>query len=271
MPALPARRPGASLEQALRQAVDRQELQVHYQPIFSLAHGRTLEVEALLRWRKDGAQVSAADFIPVAEQTGLILKLGTWVLEQACRQVARWQREIAGAEHLVASVNLSGRQFQHAGLVDEIRRVLVRTGLSPEYLNLEITETVSIEDCEIASRTLRTLRDCGIRLAIDDFGTGYSSLSYLKHFPVDSLKIDRSFVCSIERDARDAAIVQGVTALAGALGLQVTAEGIESHAQWVRLRELGCNRGQGYLYARPMTAEDLEPVLRKSLSLKAAA
>jgi EAL domain-containing protein (putative c-di-GMP-specific phosphodiesterase class I) len=250
------------LETALRHALDRGEFRVHYQPILSLADERVCEVEALIRWaHPERGLVPPGVFIPVAEETGLIVPIGQWVLEHACRQAREWQARRGGDRPLVLSVNLSARQFQHPDLVADIQRALRTTGLEPHLLKLEVTESVVMHDAASAAAILHQLKALGIQLAIDDFGTGYSSLAYLKRFPVDTLKIDRSFVNGVGQDPQDTAIVQSVIALAQALGLSVTGEGVETEAQLERLRELGCERGQGFLFARPCPPEQLNALL----------
>ncbi len=250
------------LETDLRQGLERNEFRLVYQPILSLADGQIVEVEALVRWQHPTrGQISPAQFIPIAEETGLIEPIGLWVLEEACRQARVWQRLVPPDRSLVMSVNLSGRQFQDPRLVDQIRRILRETGLEPQALKLEITESVLMQDAESTAARMRALTDIGVRFAIDDFGTGYSSLSYLRRFPVDTLKIDRSFVEGLGADAQALAIVRSIVALAKALNLSVTGEGVETPAQHALLRELGCDRGQGYLFARPLVAADLVGLL----------
>jgi diguanylate cyclase (GGDEF)-like protein len=254
------------LETDLRRALERDEFEVHYQPIMALAAGHIAEVEALVRWEHPlRGQISPDEFIPLAEETGLIVALGQWVLEQACCQAASW-RETFPDDPLVMSVNLSGRQFQQSSLVADISQVLVRSRLPASALKLEITESVIMQDAEATILALCQLKRLGTRLAIDDFGTGYSSLSYLKRFPVDTLKVDRSFVKGLGHDSMDSAIVRSVVALAKALDLDVTAEGIETTAQRAELLALGCDRGQGYLFARPLPAAGIAALLAGSTS-----
>lgn len=246
------------LESDLRHAIKRNEFRVYYQPIIDLETGHICEVEALLRWNHPRhGLVSPAKFIPVAEETGLILPIGQWVLEEACRQVRVWQSEFCTPSPLRLSVNLSARQFQHPRLAADIARTLAETGLSAESLKLEITESVAMHQADATIATLRELKQLGLYLAIDDFGTGYSSLAYLKRFPIDTLKIDRSFVDQLEHRAEDMAIVRAITNLAQTLGLTVTAEGIETEGQALLLRQVGSDFGQGYHFARPLPPEQM--------------
>jgi EAL domain-containing protein (putative c-di-GMP-specific phosphodiesterase class I) len=245
-----------SLEADLRRALSRNELRVYYQPIVALASSDVVEYEALVRWQHpERGLVSPGEFSPIAEDTGLIVPIGQWVLEQACLQAQ--QLSSAGGAPVI-SVNLSARQFQDPALLDTVRRALSAAQLNPRRLKLEITESTVMRDAESAIATLRELKGLGVQVAIDDFGTGYSSLGYLKQFPLDTLKIDRSFVSGLGQDPQDTAIVRSVLALAKTLGLTVTAEGIETDAQRELLLELECARGQGFLFARPLPAEDLE-------------
>ena len=252
------------LQTDLRQALANDQFLVYYQPILSLADGRVAEVEALLRWDRPGhGVVGPTKFIPVAEETGLIVPIGRWVLEQACAQAAAWHAQFPSDPPLVMSVNLSGRQFQDPGLLADIHHALQASGLDPRTLKLEITETVAMHDIDATVAKLEALREAGIQLAIDDFGTGYSSLNYLKRLPVDALKIDRTFVEGLGHDMLDAAIVQTVVTLARTLQLSVVGEGIESQAQAAQLRALGCDSGQGFLFARPEPAELISRRLRE--------
>ncbi|MGI9146451.1 MAG: putative bifunctional diguanylate cyclase/phosphodiesterase [Chloroflexota bacterium] len=249
-----------ALELDLRRAIERNEFRVHFQPILSLHTGRIVEVEALVRWQHPTKGfVSPAEFIPVAEDTGLIVPLGQWVLDEACRQAAVWDAADGGGP--VMGVNLSGRQFQRAELVEDVRQALLRTKLDASSLKLEITESVVMRNVTTATAALAGLRGLGVRLAIDDFGTGYSSLSYLKRFPVDTLKIDKSFVDGLGVDAQDTAIVRSVIGLAEALGLSVTGEGVETNLQYEYLRDMGCDRGQGFLFAKPLPADQVTRLL----------
>jgi diguanylate cyclase (GGDEF)-like protein/PAS domain S-box-containing protein len=252
-------------EHELRSALSQGELRVYYQPIVSLADRSISGVEALARWQHPvRGLVSPIDFIPLAEETGLIVPIGQWVLEQACLQVRKWRDQSPALAKLVVSVNLSARQFQTPDLVQEIVRAASEAGLESSALKLEITESTVMHDPEAAATTLRQLKSLGFQLAIDDFGTGYSSLSYLKRFPVDTLKIDRSFVDGLGADLQDTAIVRSVVDLAQALDVTVTGEGIETAAQEAELRLLGCDGGQGFLFARPLPALELEALLEMS-------
>ena len=260
------------LENDLRRALDREELRVHYQPIVWLVSGAVVGFEALVRWQHPTrGLVPPLAFIPMAEETGLIVPLGRWVLDAACRQAAVWNatRTGKGTPPLFVSVNLSARQFTQTDLVEDVRQTLASTGLEADALELEITESVLMDQSEAGIRALRDLRGLGVRLVLDDFGTGYSSLAYLKHLPLDTIKIDRTFVAGIEEPA-DRSIVDAVIALAHGLGIGVVAEGIETDEQADRLRELGCDLGQGYLFSRPVPAEQTAALLG-SLPTKAAA
>ena len=244
-----------STETSLRRALERGELLLHYQPLIELATGRINGAEALARWpRQDGRLVSPADFIPIAEETGLIVPLGEWALREACLQAKAWQALQPG---LRVAVNLSARQFKQQHLARMVERTLRETGLDPGLLELELTEGTLMHHVDDTVQTLAQIDEMGVRLAIDDFGTGYSSLSYLKRFPLHTLKIDRSFVQDLSVDPNDAAIVTAIIGMARGLGLSVTAEGVETEAQAVFLRSLSCDLAQGFHFARPMPATDL--------------
>ena len=242
------------LEADLRRAVERQEFVLQYQPLIDLADGAIVGVEALVRWQHPTRGfVSPADFIPLAEETGLIVPLGEWTLRTACRQARAWR--VDGLPPLTVSVNLSARQFRLPGLTAMIAQILQQTGLEPESLELELTESSAMEDAAATTATLQELRALGVQLALDDFGTGYSSLSYLKRFPLTTLKIDHSFIRDITSDPNDAAITKATIVMAHALGLTVLAEGVESVDQLAFLRAHGCDRAQGFFFSRPLSAD----------------
>ena len=254
------------LESDLHRALERREIQVHYQPIFRLDTGEVAGVEALARWyHPERGLVSPIDFIPVAEETGIIIPMGEWILDQACQQVKEWQRLFPGDPHLRVSVNLSARQVRHDGLVGSIARTLCRAGLDPGDLRLELTESALVRDLDLGAGTLNDLKSLGIELALDDFGTGYSSLTYLRRLPIDILKVDKSFVKGLGSEAEDAAIVQATIALAKTLGLSVCGEGVETEEQWAQLQRMGCDLGQGYFFARPMPSEAFTLMLQRRL------
>ncbi len=241
------------LENSLRQALEREEFVVHYQPQINAETSQLVGTEALVRWRHpELGLISPVEFIPLAEETGLIVPIGEWVLRTACAQNKAWQE--AGFVALQVSVNFSPRQFQQPGLVGQVRRALGETGLEPHYLEMELTEGSVMKDAELTITTLRQLKAMGVRVSIDDFGTGYSSLNYLKSFPIDSLKIDISFVRHSTTDPRDAAIVRAIITLAHSLKLKVMAEGVETEEQLSFLRSLGCDGIQGYLFSKPLPA-----------------
>ena len=250
------------LETALRHAIEREEFRVFYQPIVRLDTGMIDEVEALVRWQHpQHGLVSPAVFIPLAEETGLILQIGLWVLERACQQVREWHHMHPEQQPLTLSVNLSARQFQHPTLVADIARILQVTEFPVSSLKLEITESVTMRDAEAAAATLHELKQLGVQLAIDDFGTGYSSLAYLQRFPIDVLKVDRSFVARLNHNAEGTAIVNAIITLAKTLNLVVTGEGIETADQLAQLRALGCDFGQGYYFAKPVPSDVLGNLL----------
>ncbi len=240
------------IEVDLRRAIEREEFRLYYQPMVELATGRLLGVEALLRWEHpQKGLVTPTEFIPIAEETGLILPLEGWALREACRQAGLWRERHPSRAWFSVSVNLSAKHFQHPYLLEEVAEVLQDTGMNPRCLVIEITESILMDDAESHVATLCELKGLGVQIAIDDFGTGYSSLGYLHRFPVDILKIDRTFVDGLVRESEDAAIVRAVISLAGALRLKVFAEGVQTREQVERLRSLGCELGQGYFFSRP--------------------
>ncbi|CAG2351523.1 MULTISPECIES: putative bifunctional diguanylate cyclase/phosphodiesterase [Burkholderia] len=243
-----------AIEQSLRRALASDMLRLAYQPVVDARTGRTVGAEALLRWTSpELGPMSPAEFIPVAEDTGLIVAIGQWVLETACRQAAEWRRTIA--PDLMLAVNLSPRQF-HEGLVESVARCLAQTRLDPSALELEITEGVLMNDTDTVLPMLEALTDMNVRISVDDFGTGYSSLAYLKRFPLHNLKVDRSFVSGVPDHHDSVAITQAVVAMAHSLGMKVTAEGVETQAQSWFLQQIGCDMQQGYLFSRPLDAHD---------------
>ena len=255
-----------SLEKDLRHALERNELVLYYQPKADLYSGHITGVEALIRWQHpERGLVPPVQFIPLAEQSGLIVPIGAWVLREACRQASQWQKE--GLPPMRVAVNLSPLQFRQADLVEQVASVLAETGLDPYWLELEVTESLVMDNPEAAADFLKRLKKMGIRLAMDDFGTGYSSLGYLRRFPFDVLKIDRSFVQNIVSEPDDAVIAVAVIAMAHSLGLQVIAEGVEDESQMRYLRAHLCDEIQGYLFSQPLPAAELATFVRDPRSL----
>ena len=254
------------IESALRVALERKEFVLHYQPQVDLQSGRIVGMEALIRWQHpELGMVPPARFIGIAEDTGLIVPIGAWVMRTACAQNKAWQD--AGLGKLRVAVNLSARQFGAADLLPGIEAALLDTGLEPDCLELELTESLFMSDITPAVELLHRMKALGVKLSIDDFGTGYSSFSYLSRFPIDVLKIDRSFVSDITQDANDAAIVASIIALAHNLRLSVIAEGVETAEQLDYLRHQGCDEMQGYYFSRPLPAREFEQLLRQHLGL----
>ena len=255
------------LETDLHSALTRGEFHVVYQPIVELASERLRGFEALVRWRHPvRGLVAPVEFIPLAEETGLILPLGRWVLEEACRQTRAWEQIYPDLAPLIVSVNLSPRQFRQPDLVEQVAEALERSGLDARHLCVEVTEGVMVDDVESAILTLHRLRKLGVAVSIDDFGTGYSSLSYLKRFPIDYVKIDRSFIRGLGEETVDSEIVRSVIRLAAAIGIRAVAEGVETEEQFRYLEALGCPLVQGYHIARPQPAAELEAIFRRSAS-----
>ncbi|HUR20514.1 MAG TPA: EAL domain-containing protein [Vicinamibacterales bacterium] len=251
------------VESDLRHALDRGELSVYYQPIIELSGGQLQGFEALVRWNHPTlGVVSPGEFMPIAEETSLILPIGDWVLREACRQLVAWDQEFAEHPRLTINVNLSARQCLHPDLISDVRRVLTETGLAPARLKLEITEGVVLQNCEAVESILKQLRSLGVQLLLDDFGAGYSALSYLQRFPFQTIKIDQSFVNGM-KDGGNWEIIRAIVALAGALKMEVTAEGVETAQQLKDLRGLSCEFGQGYYFDKPLTLEDARAVLQE--------
>jgi diguanylate cyclase (GGDEF)-like protein len=247
-----------ALEARLHRALEGDEMVLHYQPLVDVVSGRIKGVEALVRWQPPGKPlVMPGEFIGLAEDAGLIVPLGNWVLRTACHQARQW---LDAGTPLVVAVNLSGRQFQAIDVVSLVALALTESQLPAQWLELELTESVIMDSAERSIVALESLKDLGVRLAIDDFGTGYSSLSYLKRFPLDKLKIDQSFVAGMTMDANDRAITTAVVAMAHSLGLEVLAEGVETAQQLDMLRALGCETVQGYWLGRPVPADQVHPL-----------
>ena len=244
------------LETDLQRALKRQEFRIHYQPIVALKSGNITGFEALIRWQHPQRElVSPAEFIPVAEETGLIVPITWWILREACRQMRFWQVQFPALAPLTISVNLSAKQFLQPDLITQIEQILQETNLDARSLALEITESAIIQNAESASFMLKQLQTLGVKLFLDDFGTGYSSLSYLHRFPFNTLKIDRSFVSRIGVDGENSEIVRTIITLAHSLGMNVTAEGVETAAQLAQLCAMKCEHGQGYFFSKPLECE----------------
>jgi diguanylate cyclase (GGDEF)-like protein/PAS domain S-box-containing protein len=252
------------VERELRHALDREELALHYQPVVSLRTGEIAGLEALVRWQHPGrGLLDPSDFVPIAEDSGLIEPIGRWVQERACRQILAWHEQRPDARPFDVAVNLSARQVAHRDLPATIEEIIDRTGLDPVHLRLEITESVLVEESATAIASLEALNEIGVRLVLDDFGTGYSSLAYLNRFPFHALKIDRSFVDALGIEQERTAIVEAIIGMARALSLEVIAEGVESEVQLAELRRLGCDYAQGHLFHAAMPARDISRLLRE--------
>src|SRR5258707_6218795 len=246
------------MENDWRRALDREEFRVYYQPIVSLENGNLAGFEALIRWQHpERGFVNPSDFIPLAEETGLIIPIGLWILKKACQQLCQWQWQSSANRNLFMSVNLSSKQVVQGELVAQIRDILDETHVEAKHLKLEITESAVMENADMAARLLNRLKALGVQLSIDDFGTGYSSLGYLHRFPVNTLKIDRSFVGRIGEAAENIEIVRTIVSLADNMGMEVVAEGVETLSQLTQLRKLNCQYGQGYLFSRPVDANSV--------------
>ncbi|MBL0717478.1 MAG: EAL domain-containing protein [Desulfosarcina sp.] len=250
-----------TMEIELKKALERDEFVLYYQPQVESRTGMIVGLEALVRWEHpENGMVPPLDFIPIAEETGFIIPLGEWVLQTACEQMQAWQQ--AGLTSLRMAVNLSGRQFKQDDLINSVQNIINAASLDPQYLELELTESVLMHDVEENISTLRKLKESGLKLSVDDFGTGYSSMSYLKRFPLDTLKIDRCFVKDIMTDSNDAAITKAIIALAKSLNLTIIAEGVETEDQFRFLRDHGCDQIQGYLISKPLPAEEIITLLK---------
>jgi EAL domain-containing protein (putative c-di-GMP-specific phosphodiesterase class I) len=249
------------LEKDLRKALASNQFRIHFQPIVSLATGRIAGLEALLRWERPGVgPVPPSEFIPIAEQIGLIVQLGQWVLAESCRQAMKWKR-IGFEPGPYVSVNVSARQFSYPAFVDQVKETLRETGIDPHRLKLELTEGTAMEDPERAVEVMLQLVELGITLSLDDFGVGYSSLSVLRRFPVKTIKIDRSFVMNIHTNSQVAAIVTTICGLARILCMEVVAEGLENLEQLEKLRSISCDFAQGYLFSKPLPPEAISAIL----------
>jgi len=252
------------IETDLRHAFERDEFFLHYQPIVSLSTGRIVGAEALIRWRHfERGIVSPATFVPVAEDTGLVVPLGRWVLREACRQAHEWQSQGVDGQHFAISVNLSVREFAQPDLVKAVASILEETGLPPQALRIEITESAIIGQKHPAIETVEQLRKLGVAIHLDDFGTGYSALSYLHRLPLDAVKIDRAFTSSIDLEERPLHVVKAIVSLSHAIGLEVVAEGVTNLRQLELLRGMGCDLAQGFIFSRPCSTEELGSLLAK--------
>jgi EAL domain-containing protein (putative c-di-GMP-specific phosphodiesterase class I) len=252
-----------TLESALRRATERNQFSLHYQPKIDIASGQITGVEALLRWNHpDFGMVPPMQFIPLAEETGLIVPIGRWVLQEACTQNMAWQRR--GLRPVTMAVNLSPRQFADPHLLNDIDLALFSSGMSPILLQLEVTESMVMRNVARAVRVLDAIQSRGIRLAIDDFGTGYSSMSLMKQFPIDTIKIDRSFVRDLPQDTEDCAIAEAIIGMGKALGMTIVAEGVETEDQQTFLRDHACDEMQGYLFSKPVPAQQMAELLRSA-------
>jgi EAL domain-containing protein (putative c-di-GMP-specific phosphodiesterase class I) len=252
------------LEASLRRALENEEFELYYQPKVNINDGRLCGAEALIRWRQpDGSLVSPAEFIPLAEETGLIVPIGYWVAEEACHQLQAWQD--AGLALSRIAINISPFHFQDEELPVRLEAIIARTSLSGDSLEVEITETAVMGDPQKATNMLERIRALGIDVSVDDFGTGYSSLAYLKRFPINAIKIDRAFVAELGTNPEDAAIVKTIVALAKTLNLEVIAEGVETKEQWEFLAEAGCEIAQGFFFSRPLSAHNFLAWARENL------
>ena len=252
------------LENDLRKAVERDELRVHYQPIVSLRDFRIIGFEALVRWQRPNSGLALpGEFISVAEETGLILPIGNWVLREACRQMHDWHLQFPTEPLFTVAVNVSAKQFVHPGLMSQVDQILRETNLEPISLKLELTESIAMREVELTVGVLNKLKAIGVRLSVDDFGTGYSSLSYLHRFRFDTLKIDRSFISQMSQSTESFQIVQAIISLAHNMGMQVMAEGVETAEQANQLKSFACEYAQGYFFSKPLEQEAILQLLLK--------
>jgi EAL domain-containing protein (putative c-di-GMP-specific phosphodiesterase class I) len=255
------------IENDLRRAIQRGELELYYQPVIRLHSGAVVSMEALLRWNHpERGMVGPLSFIPVAEESRLIIPIGRWVIEQACRQVAAWQQLKPDQAPMSVAVNISARQLADPELISHIEGSVRANRIDPSTLWLELTETAVLEDTDFVERSLRQLKGLGLRLVLDDFGVGFSSLGYLKRLPLSLIKLDRSFVENVTESPHDAAIVRAVCQMAGTIGIGVVAEGVETEEQVRAARDLGCGYAQGFRFARPMPADEVEGLLEREPS-----
>jgi EAL domain-containing protein (putative c-di-GMP-specific phosphodiesterase class I) len=249
-------------ENDLRRAIERDEFKLYYQPIHNLQTNEIIEFEALIRWEHpEKGLILPAEFIPIAEETGLIISIGKWVLKESCRQMSIWQNDFPHFPDLGISVNLSAKELLQADLASQLEQVLQESGIPARCLKFEVTESSVMENADTALKILREFKKLGVRISSDDFGTGYSSLSYLNKFPFDSLKIDRSFVGKMDSDAKSEEIVRAILRLAENLNLEVVAEGIETEDQLARLIEFGCVYGQGFYFSKPVISQTATELL----------
>ncbi len=256
------------MENDLRKSIERRDFRVYYQPIVNIETGETNEFEALIRWEHpEYGFIPPTEFIPVAEETGLIVPVGEWVLEESVRQISHWRKNFP-KRHLSVSVNLSAKQLMHPNLIKQVKEIMRSAALDPDCLKLEVTESMVMDNAEVALEILSELCALGVRLSTDDFGTGYSSLSYLHRFPFERLKIDRSFIGKVDTDAKSEEIVRTIVTLAENLHLEVVAEGVETQSQFHKLREFGCYLGQGFLFSKPVAAPSAENILVRGLDYK---
>jgi EAL domain-containing protein (putative c-di-GMP-specific phosphodiesterase class I) len=254
------------MESDIRQGIEQQEFSLHYQPVMSLKTGAIAGFEALARWRhRQRGYISPGAFIPIAEETGLIVPLGEWIFREACRQLYIWQQQFPQEPPLTMSINISGRQVIGTDLTRQLADILEETGVEGRCIKVELTESMVMNDVEAAIDLMLSLKELNLQLGIDDFGTGYSSLSYLHRFPMDTLKVDRSFISRIETGSEDIEIVRAIIALGHNLGMEIVAEGLETESQVQLLRQLNCEYGQGFFFAKPLSTAQAADFLKSPL------